>query len=43
MRRNSSPAAKAWMALGGLVALGFAFLVVREAPSMRRELRILRM
>jgi hypothetical protein len=38
-----SPAAKAWLAVGGLVALGLALLFVREMPSMRREFRIMSM
>jgi hypothetical protein len=33
----------AWFALAGLVALGFTVLMVRELPSMRRELRLMRM
>ena len=43
MKGSRSPAAKAWVAFGGLLALGLAFLVVRELPSMRRELRLMRM
>jgi hypothetical protein len=44
MKSNgASTAAKAWWTLGGLVALGAAYLIVREMPSMRRELRIIRM
>ncbi len=37
------PAAKAWMAVGGLLALGLTLVFVRELPSMRRELRLMRM
>lgn len=43
MKQNCNPAARAWMAFGGLLALGVAYLVLREIPSMRRELRILKM
>lgn len=44
MRSNSrNTAAMAWIALGGLLAVGFTVLVAMELPSMRRELRILRM
>jgi hypothetical protein len=35
--------AKAWMAVGGLLAVGLAILVVKEIPAMRRELRLMRM
>jgi hypothetical protein len=41
--KNYSPAAQAWMAFGGLMALGLVLLVVREIPSMRRELQMMRM
>ena len=44
MRRASkNHAATAWYAVGGLLVLGLAFLVAREIPSMRRELRLMRM
>ncbi|HZR15945.1 MAG TPA: hypothetical protein VFE51_01340 [Verrucomicrobiae bacterium] len=44
MRRASrNPVATAWLAFGGLLVVGMAFLVVRELPSMRRELRLMRM
>jgi hypothetical protein len=33
----------AWWIVGGLAALGAAFVFVRELPSMRRELKLLRM
>ncbi len=42
-KASRNPAARAWLAFGGLLAVGFAFLVVRELPSMRRELRLMRM
>ncbi len=38
-----SPAATAWYVLGGLVAVGAAFMFFRELPSMRREMRLMRM
>jgi hypothetical protein len=44
MKSNSrNTASIAWFALGGLLAVGFTVLVARELPSMRRELRIMRM
>ncbi len=43
MRHNSNPLARLWMALGGLMVVGAAILFVREIPSLRRELRIMRM
>jgi hypothetical protein len=43
MKRESNFAANAWIALGGLLALGTAILMIRELPAMRRELRIMRM
>jgi hypothetical protein len=44
MQRSSiSPVAKAWLTFGGLLLVGVAFVVVRELPSMRRELHLLRM
>ena len=41
--KECSPAAKAWWALGGLVGVVLAALFIRELPSLRRELRLLRM
>ncbi len=41
--RGTSTAVKAWWAFGGILALGAAYMIIREVPSMRRELRILRM
>lgn len=38
-----NPAATAWYAFGGLLALGLAWFVVRELPAMRREWRMIRM
>ena len=35
--------AKAWLAFGGLLMVGVAFVFVRELPSIRRELRLMRM
>ncbi|HWH71325.1 MAG TPA: hypothetical protein VNT26_18215 [Candidatus Sulfotelmatobacter sp.] len=40
---SESSARTAWLALAGLVALGITVLMVSEFPSMRRELRIMRM
>ena len=42
-RTLRNPAAAAWWAFGGVVALGLAFMFVREIPAMRRELHLLRM
>ena len=42
-RTVRNPAAMAWYLLGGLVAMGVTMLVMRELPSMRREMRILSM
>jgi hypothetical protein len=42
-RTSTNPAAMAWVAFGGLLALGFAYIVARELPSIRRELRLMRM
>jgi hypothetical protein len=42
-KSSKTPAGMAWLALGGLLAVGFAVLVIREMPSMRRELRLMRM
>lgn len=41
--RKENAAKNAWIAFGGLVALGIIILTVREMPSMRRELRLMRM
>ncbi len=44
MKESSKNAAvAAWIALGGLLALGFTVLFAREIPSLRRELRLMRM
>jgi hypothetical protein len=37
------PAAKAWIAVGGLLALGLTFFIAREIPSIYRELKIMSM
>ncbi len=42
-RTATNPAAIAWVAFGSLLALGFAWMVAREVPSMRREMRLMRM
>ncbi len=36
-------AQKAWLAVGGLLALGATVMIIREFPSMRRELRLMSM
>jgi hypothetical protein len=41
--QTRNPAATAWLALGGLVALGLTIMIVRELPAMRREWRMMRM
>jgi hypothetical protein len=41
--RRDSTAKNAWIAFGGLVALGIIVMTIREIPSMRRELKLLRM
>ena len=33
----------AWMVVGGLVVLGLLALFIHELPSIRRELRLLKM
>jgi hypothetical protein len=33
----------AWWIVGGLAALGATMMIVHEIPSMRRELKLLRM
>lgn len=40
---SRSVAGKAWSAVGWLLLVGVGMLVVRELPSLRRELRIMRM
>ncbi|HZQ47892.1 MAG TPA: hypothetical protein VFC07_12815 [Verrucomicrobiae bacterium] len=40
---NRNPIAAAWLAVGGLLALGFAVLTIMEIPSMRREANLMRM
>jgi hypothetical protein len=42
-RRDSNLARHAWIAFGGLLALGMIMITVRELPSMRREMRLMRM
>ncbi len=41
--RKESTARNAWIAFGGLLALGVILMTVRELPSMRRELLLMRM
>ena len=41
--RHGKTAMKAWWAFGGLLALGVTMMIVRELPSMRRELHLIRM
>jgi hypothetical protein len=41
--RKENGSKNAWIAFGSLVALGLLVLTVREMPSMRRELRLMRM
>ncbi len=36
-------ARNAWIAFGGLIALGILAMTIREIPAIRRELRLLRM
>lgn len=43
MTRRNDTAKNAWIALGGLVALGIIFMTVRELPSMAREMKLMRM
>jgi hypothetical protein len=40
---SKNKAVIAWIAFGGLIALGVSLMIVQEIPSMRRELRIMRM
>jgi hypothetical protein len=42
-KSSRNPVATAWLAFGGLLVVGFAFVVIRELPSMRREIRLMRM
>ena len=41
--RKENTARNAWIAFGGLVAIGFIAMAFRELPSMRRELKLMRM
>ena len=41
--RQENACRNAWIAFGGLLALGLLVLTVREVPSMRRELKLMRM
>lgn len=41
MTKNSI--GKGWMLFGGLLVLGAAYLLVREMPSIRREMNLMRM
>ena len=41
--RRENTARNAWIAFGGLLALGILAMTVREIPSMMRELRLIRM
>jgi hypothetical protein len=41
--RKDNTARNAWYLVGGLLALGFIAMTVREIPSMRREMRLLKM
>jgi hypothetical protein len=36
-------AVRAWWIVGSLAAMGAAMLIVRELPSMRREIKLMRM
>jgi hypothetical protein len=38
----SAPAI-AWIVFGGLIVLGIVILIIREIPSMVRELKIMKM
>ncbi len=40
---SKNTAVAAWIAFGGLLALGLSLLVLNEIPSMRRELRLMKM
>jgi hypothetical protein len=41
--RRDNTARNAWIAFGAVVALGVIVITVREIPSMRREIKLLRM
>lgn len=41
--RRESNARNAWLVFGGLLALGFLAITMRELPSMRREMKLMRM
>lgn len=41
--KSGRNAVMAWWFVGGLAALGAAVLFAREFPSMRRELKLMRM
>jgi hypothetical protein len=34
---------KGWLLFGGLLALGATYLLIREIPSIRREVHLMRM
>ena len=38
-----NPISKAWLLFGGLLALGATYLFIRELPSVRREIHLMRM
>jgi hypothetical protein len=41
--RHWGTAEKAWVITGGLLGLFVGFMIIRELPSMRREMRLMRM
>jgi len=41
--RRDNTARDAWIVFGGLIAFGIIAMTIREIPSMRRELKLLRM
>ena len=41
--KKSNLAANAWLIVGGVAAAYLAIIVIREIPSMRRELKTLKM
>jgi len=41
--KRRTVASTAWLAVGGLLALGLTILFIQEMPSIRRELNIMRM
>jgi hypothetical protein len=46
IKRNllgENTAKNAWIAFGGLLALGIVVLTIREMPSIRREIRLMSM